>query len=126
MRSLISLSIILLLTATVSAQVNQEAAAHYNEGVLAFKENNFEAAVEYYGKAIEVDPRYYKARYNRAKSLLRLGNYKKALGDLGHCTKQQPQEAKVWKYKGYAHMQIKDYPGAIFSYNKASIQGRDR
>jgi len=100
------------------AQVDRQAALNFNEGVLAYKENNFEGAIAAYGAALAIDKGYKKARYNRAKAFLKIKSYERAIGDLNEYIKLDAQSANAWKYKGYAYMQLKNYPGAIHSYNK--------
>ncbi len=119
MRYLFCLLIITSFSTYSGAQVDREAAFHFNEAVMAFKANDYEGAIASYGRAIDIYPNYTKARYNRAKAFLRTKSYKKAIGDLNEVVKTDPSNTLAWKYKGYAHMQLKLYPGAIFSYNKA-------
>ena len=54
----LSLILVLIHLSFLNAQVDREAAIHFNEGVLAFKANNYEGAVEAYTKAINVDAKY--------------------------------------------------------------------
>lgn len=101
------------------SQTEKGAIFHFNEAVIAYKSNNFEGAVASFSKAIAQDPLYIKARFNRAKSLIKLKEFKKALGDLNACIKDDPSNIQYWKYNGYCNMQVKNYPAAINSYNKA-------
>lgn len=112
------LSFLLLAVVGVYAQVDKEAAISYNEGVLAFKEKNYEGAVIAYNKALMIDPTYTKARYNRAKARLRTKEFGKAIGDFNKVIEQDPKHKNALVYKAYAFMQLKKYPGAIATYNK--------
>lgn len=51
----------------------------------------YDVAIEKYSKAIEIEPRYVDAYYNRALCYEELKNYKKAETDLKHALKLDPQ-----------------------------------
>ena len=103
----------------VLAQVSREAATHYNDAVLAIKQNDTKAAIAHFDQAIKVEPKYQKAFYNRGKSYLKLKKYSSAIEDFRTVTSLDPDHALAYYYMGYANLQTKKYPAAISSYNKA-------
>ena len=54
MRQHFCLLLFMITSVALNAQVNKEAAMHFNEAVIAFKSNDYEGAITAYGKAIGV------------------------------------------------------------------------
>ena len=109
----------LITQTTLLSQVSRAAATHYNDAVLAIKQNDTQAAIGHFNKAIEVEPAYQKAFYNRGKSYLKLKEYSSAITDFKKVVGLDPDHALAYYYMGYANLQTKQYPAAIFAYNKA-------
>ena len=60
-----------------SAQV--QADYHHSRGYAFRKQNNFRAAVEEYTRALQANPRHFKALFNRAFSYDKLAEYQRAV-----------------------------------------------
>ncbi|MCH7552086.1 50S ribosomal protein L10, partial [Patescibacteria group bacterium] len=56
----------------------QESQESYNEGIQLFEQKKDQDAVSSFDKAIEINPRFYKAYFNRGTASLQLKDYKKA------------------------------------------------
>ena len=54
---------------------------YHNQGYSARKKDNFPLAIEYYTKALNLNPKYFKAYFNRGFAYDKLGQYDKAIYD---------------------------------------------
>ena len=99
---------IALLSLPSNGQIDRQAAFHFNEAILHFKEKNYEAAVQAYDKALKITPEYEKALYNRGKAKLKLKNYKSALADFKKTGMINPKHAKAHLYSGICLMRLKN------------------
>ena len=116
---LVNLFIALFFCSTLLAQIDRQAAFHFNEAILHFKEKDYSAAVDAYTEAIKIAPNYEKALYNRGKAQLKLKKYKSALGDFQKTVQLNPKHDKALLYSGICFMKAKNYPAAISHFNKS-------
>jgi len=66
---------------TVSAQSQNEAIILFNEAIGHFKNKDFKKAIASYSQAIEVNPDYTKAYYNRGNAKLNIKDFDGAIDD---------------------------------------------
>lgn len=65
-----------------------------------FENNKFEEAIRFYSEAIQLNPDYASAYFNRALSWTNIGNYKEARRDIEKAAEFEPNAADVLYVKG--------------------------
>ena len=68
----------------------------YNNGVDFGDSGKFHQAISSYNKAIEIDPEFFKAYYNRGTMNLILSEYDKAIEDFNKAIVLQPECAECY------------------------------
>jgi len=96
-----------------------EAKEFYTQAGKAFEENKFEEAIDFYSKAIEKDPRYSSAYFNRALSYAILNNYTDATRDAERVLDMEPESHDAPYVMGIISEYQHDYQGAKEWYEKA-------
>ncbi len=96
-----------------------EAEKFFNRAYDESQKGNKETAIEYYNKAIELNPEYTKAYYNRGVVYNNITEYKKAISDYNKAIELNPEDATAYNNRGIAYDDIKDYEKAINDYTKA-------
>ena len=97
----------------------------YNEqfynihGLLKMAENNFKQAIEYFNKAIGINPENYYIQNNLGLALIRSQNYELAKTHLKSATAQKPQEAYIYNNLGISYENLNQLYKAKESYEKA-------
>ncbi len=90
----------------------------YNKG---FETEDPELQVEYYTKAIELDPRDYLSYGNRGIAYDDLGQYEKAIEDYNKVIELDPQNALAYNNRGLVYADLGQNEKAIADYTKAII-----
>ncbi|XP_076437324.1 tetratricopeptide repeat protein 12-like [Babylonia areolata] len=100
-------------------KVNEKEAQVLKEkGNQAFKENNFEKALDLYNQAIDKirdNPMLYT---NRAQALIKLGKYEEALKDCDWALRANPNTIKAHVHMGRAHLALEHYQEARDSFSQ--------
>lgn len=102
-----------------SGTENPEAKEFYTQAGKAFEENKFEEAVEFYSKAIDADPKYSSAYFNRALSYAILNKYTEATQDAERVLDMEPESHDAPYVMGIISEYQHDYQGAKEWYEKA-------
>ena len=87
----------------------------YDEG----QKGNRETAIEYYTRAIELNPEYADAYNNRGIAYKNIKEYEKAIRDYNKAIELNPEYAMAYNNRGIAYYNLKEYEEAISDYNKA-------
>ena len=80
---------------------------------------NHEKAIEYYTKAIELNPDYADALNNRGACYDGLKEYEKALVDYNKAIELKPDYAVAYNNRGLCYKNLKEYEKALADYTKA-------
>ena len=72
----------------------------YNLGLLYFKKENFEKAVECYDFAIAINDQYSSAVFNKANAQANLGEYEEAVKTYKECILLEPENVLAHCYLG--------------------------
>lgn len=97
----------------------EDAEEYYKIGNEYYEKGNFDVAVEYYTKAIRIDPLFDKAYYNRGLAYACKEEYDKAIEDINKMIELKPNFAEAYYILGLAY-EYKNMPDkAIENYNKA-------
>ena len=97
----------------------------YNEqfynihGLLEMAENNLKQAVEYFNKAIKINPKNYYVQNNLGLTLIRTQNYEQAKTHLELAADEKPQKAYVYNNLGISYENLNQLYKAKQSYEKA-------
>lgn len=85
----------------------------------AYDERDDELKVEYYTKAIQLDPEYYSAYNNRGIVLDEMGRYSEALRDYDIAIALYPLDADYYVNRGVTYHNLRRYEDAIREYDIA-------
>ena len=75
-------------------------------------------AIELYSRAIELDPDFASAYYNRGREYDTLGQLEKAIADYGRSLELSPS-ADAYYNRGLAYRNLSDFAAAIADYDRA-------
>ncbi len=114
---------ILLYTLLLTALVAMVATAAGEEGIELYKQKNYQAAVDKLNATVGQHPEDTEARYYLAMSLIELGQYQQAEGQLEALSPEDQMEksrqAEVHTALGRAKIGLKQYAAAIQDLNTA-------
>ncbi|KAI5930911.1 Small glutamine-rich tetratricopeptide repeat-containing protein alpha [Manis javanica] len=102
-----------------SEEDSAEAERLKTEGNEQMKVENFEAAVHFYGKAIELNPANAVYYCNRAAAYSKLGNYAGAVQDCERAICIDPSYSKAYGRMGLALSSLNRHAEAVAHYKKA-------
>ncbi len=100
----------------ISFAQQMEAKKWFNK---AWEEDSTSLKIEYYSKAIEVDPKYTNAYNNRGAAYVDLGEYRKAIDDFTKTIKLDPKHASAYNNRGIAYREWGQFQKALDCFNKA-------
>ncbi len=66
--------------------------AYFDRGLLREQQKDLQSAIDDFTETIKIDPKYFKAYYNRAKDLMILGELERAERDLKTALKLEPKD----------------------------------
>ena len=114
MKNLLFLLSVLL----VSVSFGQTAEEYFNLGKSKIP-FDYEGAIPYLTKAIELDPNYALAYYERGKASFKIGNFRFGIEDFSKAIEIDPAFARAYHARGITKAHIDEYSGAIADYTKA-------
>jgi len=88
-------------------------------GIYNFGIKQYQKAKEYHSMAIEINPKYAFAYYNRGLAERQLEEYKGAVDDYTKAIEINPKYADAYYKRGIAKKDLNDFKGAIDDYTKA-------
>ncbi len=91
----------------------QNAVDWYNKGIDEYDEKNYEKAIEYYAKAISIDPNYTMAYNNRGSAYFFLKRYNEAIADYTKVISIDPNDAYAYNNRGFVYYEMKEYDNAL-------------
>jgi tetratricopeptide (TPR) repeat protein len=96
-----------------------EAEKHFYQGIEYIRQNKTDAAIEEFTKAIEIDPSYSYAYYNRALEYYRIGELERSLADYNKAMELEPDNP-YWTYeRGFLHLKLGYTEKAIIDLERA-------
>lgn len=84
----------------------------FNEGFSYFEKKVWDQAIEYFNKALQIDPKYKKAWFFKGVTFQRMGRFEEELKCYEEYIKIDSTEAVVWYNKGVALGRLKKYSEA--------------
>lgn len=96
--------------------------AYYERGNLYFTLGEYQAAIENYTQAIDLQPDLYLIAYYRNRGLARtqIKDYQGAITDFSHALQINPRMGEIYQQRGDARSQLGDRQGAMEDYQKAA------
>ena len=82
-----------------------------------YKLKKYDKALENCDKALDLNPNFLEALYNKGKILDELGNYKEAVQYYDESIGVDPKYIVAWNNRGLAYAKLGDYNSAIQSYD---------
>ena len=98
--------------------VHQSAYAEFYAGLTCQNEKDYSKAIEYYRKAIELNPRIIEAYNNRGVAYGAIDEFDRAIADYDKTIELDPEYAKVYYNRGIAYMNKDEAGLAIADYDK--------
>lgn len=103
---------------TKSSNKNERAIFNFNQGMSEYKDDKYNAAIEYFSKAIEIMPDYTDAYFYRGGSYQGMDKYKLAISDYSMVIKLDRSYTDAYFYRGNCYIELDDYTSAIKDLNK--------
>jgi len=96
-----------------------EAEEHFYQGIEYRRQGNNDSAMEEFTRAIELDPEYYFAYYNRALVYYQSGELESSLADYSRAIELHPDNA-YWTFeRGFLHLELGDREKAIIDLERS-------
>ena len=103
--------------------VKKDASYWFNKGALVSTYGNNKAAVQYFQKAIALDPNFSGAYFSQGVSYGQLGEYSKAVAQINMALKMQPQNGMYYYGRGRVYLLWGDKAKAMDDFKKAAELG---
>jgi len=98
---------------------SEQALEFTKQGVSALQKGNVDAAINYYDKALEINPQLEVAYINRGYAYFSKGNLSQAIEDATKAIEIKPESMDAYGVRGDSHFQNGNYDQAIADYSKA-------
>lgn len=98
---------------------SQTAEDYYNKGDESLQKNDYSGAINYFNKAIELNPDYASAYFARGSCYNLLQKNDEAIKDLSKAIKLESDFFSAYYMRGCAYSDMKKYDEAIKDFNKA-------
>jgi tetratricopeptide (TPR) repeat protein len=108
---------------TATKPIKKDADFWFNKGALFSTYGNHKAAVQYFQKAISLDPNFSKAYFSQGVSYGQLGQYPKAVAQINMALKQEPQNGMYYYGRGRVYLIWGDKANAMDDFKKAAELG---
>ena len=122
---LLSLSVTLLAISLAGClpSFDLEAEKHFDQGIEYVRQENSALAREEFTRAIELDPGYYFAYYNRALVYCRSGELDNCLADYNKAIELKPDNVYWTIERGFLNLELGDREKAIADLERAQDLG---
>lgn len=127
MRLILPFIFVFSLTASsfYSQDKNADALQFYTNGLEEYNGQNYEDAISLYTKAINVNPGFAEAYFQRGCAKHYSDNYEGAIEDFNTSISLQPNNELFYKQRASSKTMIKDYNGAISDCDQAISLRKD-
>ena len=110
-------------TKKTAKPVKKDADFWFNKGALLSTYGNNKAAVQYFQKAITLDPNFSRAYFSQGVSYGQLGQYPKAIAQINMALKMEPQNGMYYYGRGRVYLLWGDKTKADDDFKKAAELG---
>jgi tetratricopeptide (TPR) repeat protein len=108
---------------TLAKPVKKDADYWFNKGALVSTYGNNKAAVQYFQKAVTLDPNFSRAYFSQGVSYGQLGQYPKAIAQINTALKLEPQNGMYYYGRGRVYLMWGDKTKAMDDFKKAAELG---
>ncbi len=77
-----------------------------------YREAKFDRVIEDFNKAIELDPDFISAYFNRGKTYCEKGDFDRAFKDFNKAMKLSPENAPNYYYRGVCQLRLQNWQAA--------------
>jgi tetratricopeptide (TPR) repeat protein len=105
--------------------VKRDADFWFKKGALLSTYGNHKAAVQYFQKAISLDPNFSRAYFSQGVSYGQLGQYPKAIAQINMALKMEPQNGMYYYGRGRVYLLWGDKAKAMEDFKKAAELGNE-
>jgi tetratricopeptide (TPR) repeat protein len=124
MRKIILINLCLSMAISIFAQTKPKSAVtYYNRGVAKAQLQDYRGALEYFGSAIYLNPKYEKAYSMRGNAKSDLQDYRGAIADFNIAIEINPKYGVAYKIRGLAKALMDDKEGSCLDWSKAGELG---
>jgi tetratricopeptide (TPR) repeat protein len=86
--------------------INEEATQLNAKGIELGRVGKFEESIEYFDKAVKIEPAFSRARYNKGLSLSKMGKFEDALSCYRKALEDDPKYSEAWYNKARLEEQL--------------------
>ncbi|MBT8332237.1 MAG: tetratricopeptide repeat protein [Deltaproteobacteria bacterium] len=108
-----------------SAPIKKDAQYWFDKGALVSTYGNNEAAVQYFHKAIVLNPDFSRAYFSQGVSYGQLGQYQKAVAQINMALQKEPQNGLYHYGRGRVYLLWGDRQKAMADFRKAADLGNE-
>ena len=126
MRKVLLSLLVALLTVLLAGclpSFDPEAEEHFYQGIEYIRQENNALAIEEFTRAIELDPGYYYAYYNRALAYYQNGELESCLADYNKAIELRPDNVYWTIERGFLYLELGDREKAIIDLERAQDLG---
>jgi tetratricopeptide (TPR) repeat protein len=109
----------LVILAGVAPVLASDALEYFRAGYEAGMEREWDQAIEQYSRALEIDPKYGDAYFQRAITFQMAGRPLEAIADFESCLKLEPRKYLAMEYLAKLYMEHGEYRKALELYERA-------
>lgn len=92
---------------------------YYKRGLAYADNGRYNEAVNFFGRALEIDPQNHSAYCDRGKAFLSMGRYNIAVVDINKAIEIDPEYAEAYGQLGKIHLHQGEYDQAISAFDQA-------
>lgn len=102
-----------------SLKIDPQAEKYHSIGYEFRQKGDYKTSIEYYTKALEITPNYFKALFNRGFAFDKLGECEKAVKDYTSALEIEPRNAFIYYNRGISLDKLKRFDEAIYNFTMA-------
>jgi tetratricopeptide (TPR) repeat protein len=104
---------------SASAVAAQDYVKDYSEGMFALQVQKYDRAIEFFTLALQKNPKFAPAYFDRAIAFSKKGDYDKSIADFQQAIQLNPDNPDVYGLLGVVYEIKKDYASALKVYRAA-------
>ncbi|MGV2826632.1 tetratricopeptide repeat protein [Myxosarcina sp. GI1(2024)] len=118
MLSALLTTLITITTFIISAYALNHHRRIYYKGVSCRFQGEYQTAIEYYTRALELKPKFAHAYYSRGNAQFELGNYLKALNDYSQAIEFESDFVEAYYNRGNTHAALGNWKEALADFTQ--------
>jgi tetratricopeptide (TPR) repeat protein len=102
----------------ISKRRRKRALPHFEDGVARHQANDLASAIDSYGKAVEIDPKFAAAFHFRGKAQVGRGDFKAGISDQTKAIRIEPKFADALMDRGILMRETGNFDGAVSDFSR--------